>query len=174
MWNIFLFHLGGPMSRTLQTCPSGRPYLLSFLGIWIWRRWNQGTQQHRALDWATVSLVYFFCLCTFLLTDFLSVSRQFLAKFEVRERLASTQNWRSNLNLDFKIWRQKMQERIGEQERKGLEQGVYDYLCLSAAKKLSKTITFSDKKWFNVTSFCSRLRHVNQPTNCEVEIMFMT
>ena len=67
-----------------------------------------------------------------------------------------------------------MQERTGEQERKGLEQGVYDYLCLSAAKKLSKTITFSDKKWFNVTSFCSRLRTVNQPTNCEVEIMFMT
>ena len=44
-----------------------------------------------------------------------------------------------------------MQERIGEQERKGLEQGVYDYLCLSAAKKLSKTITFLDNKWSNGT-----------------------
>ena len=42
-----------------------------------------------------------------------------------------------------------MQERTLEQERKGLEQGVNDYLCLSAAKKLSKTITFSDKKWSN-------------------------
>ena len=43
-----------------------------------------------------------------------------------------------------------MQERTLEQERKGLEQGVNNYLCLSAAKKLSKTITFSDKKWSNV------------------------
>ena len=43
-----------------------------------------------------------------------------------------------------------MQERTLEQERKGLEQGVCHYLCLSAAKKLSKTITFSDKKWSNV------------------------
>ena len=40
-----------------------------------------------------------------------------------------------------------MQERTLEQERKGLEQGVCNYLCLSAAKKLSKTITFLDKKW---------------------------
>ena len=43
-----------------------------------------------------------------------------------------------------------MQERTLEQERKGLEQGVCNYLCLSAAKKLSKTITFLDKKWSNV------------------------
>ena len=42
-----------------------------------------------------------------------------------------------------------MKERTLEQERKGLEQGVCNYLCLSAAKKLSKTITFSDKKWSN-------------------------
>ena len=38
-----------------------------------------------------------------------------------------------------------MQERTLEQERKGLEQGVNDYLCLSAPKKLTKTITFLDK-----------------------------
>ena len=44
-----------------------------------------------------------------------------------------------------------MQERTLEQERKGLEQGECNYLCLSAAKKLSKTITFSDKKWSNAT-----------------------
>ena len=42
-----------------------------------------------------------------------------------------------------------MQERTLEQERKGLKQEVHDYLCLSAAKKLSKTITFLDKKWSN-------------------------
>ena len=46
-----------------------------------------------------------------------------------------------------------MQERTLEQERKGLEQGVNNYLCLSAAKKLSKTITFSDKKWSNVVYY---------------------
>ena len=44
-----------------------------------------------------------------------------------------------------------MQERTLEQERKGLKQEVHDYLCLSAAKKLSKTITFLDKKWSNTT-----------------------
>ena len=40
-----------------------------------------------------------------------------------------------------------MQELTLEQERKGLKKGINDYLCMSAAKKLSKTITFSDKKW---------------------------
>ena len=44
-----------------------------------------------------------------------------------------------------------MQERTLEQERKGLKKGINDYLCMSVAKKLSKTITFSDKKWSNVT-----------------------
>ena len=43
-----------------------------------------------------------------------------------------------------------MQELTLEQERKGLKKGINDYLCMSAAKKLSKTITFSDKKWSTV------------------------
>ena len=45
-----------------------------------------------------------------------------------------------------------MQELTFEQERKGLKKGINDYLCMSAAKKLSKTITFSDKKWSNATT----------------------
>ena len=44
-----------------------------------------------------------------------------------------------------------MQELTLEQERKGLKKGINDYLCMSAAKKLSKTITFSDKKWSNTS-----------------------
>ena len=52
-----------------------------------------------------------------------------------------------------------MQERTLEQERKGLEQGVNNYLCLSAAKKLSKTITFSDKKWSNVAHKGKKHKH---------------
>ena len=44
-----------------------------------------------------------------------------------------------------------MQELTLEQERKGLKQEEKAYLCLSAAKKLSKTVTFLDNKWSNVT-----------------------
>ena len=87
-----------------------------------------------------------FCLCTFFLTGFLSVSRQFLAKFEVRERLAITQNWRSNLNLGFKTWRQKMQERTLEQERKWLKKRnkwLFMHVC---SQKVIKDHNFFGQK----------------------------
>ena len=51
-----------------------------------------------------------------------------------------------------------MQELTLEQERKGLKKGINDYLCMSAAKKLSKTITFSDKKWSNMSYLFRNVR----------------
>ena len=56
-----------------------------------------------------------------------------------------------------------MQELTLKQERKGLKKGINDYLCMSAAKKLSKTITFLDKKWSNVVSLthkCGIVYHI--------------
>ena len=54
-----------------------------------------------------------------------------------------------NLNFELKTSGEKCLLRTGKQEQKGLKQGAYDYYCYSSAKKLSKTITSSDKKWSN-------------------------
>ena len=91
-------------------------------------------------------------MCTFFLTGFLSVSWQFLAKFEVRERLAFTQKLAVKFEFGFQNLKTKNEGAHRRTGEKGvIKGGIYDYLCLSAAKKLSKTITFSDKKWSNVT-----------------------
>ena len=87
-----------------------------------------------------------FLVRSFFLTDLQPASRKWLEwKWEGQREGGK------NLNFELKTSGGKCLLRTGKQEQKGLKQGAYDYYCYSSAKKLSKTKTFSDKKWSNVS-----------------------
>ena len=87
-----------------------------------------------------------FLVPTFFLTDLQPASRK-----SPEWKWEGQREGGKNLNFELKTSGEKFLLRTGKQEQKGLKQGAYDYYCYSSAKKLSKTITFSDKKWSMVT-----------------------
>ena len=67
----------------------------------------------------------------------------------VDSRPVGSERRRSIWKFELKISGEKMLLLTWRQERKGLKKGAQDYYGYSTAKKLSKTITLSDKKWSN-------------------------